>query len=181
MRKVWYDKETGYIADEYPFFIPFDYDNMESIEIPDDEFEQKCVFIKHGTIPAVIDGKVVLLEDEDYKNTSEYSYVKSMIAERKAKEAQEENEKELNTAIQEYTLASIQQTSGISLMSANSNNSVDSLKQKVLELSTKNLELKKDYEEKQKKLEENKEKYEEDNKKEIKRDYRKIKFTKIIG
>ena len=70
MKKVYYDKETGYLCDRYPKDIEKT-DDSPFIEV-DDELEEQTYCVEYGKFWKVIDGSLVIAVDIETHATQEY-------------------------------------------------------------------------------------------------------------
>ena len=70
MKKVYYDKETGYLCDRYPKDIEKT-DNNPFIEV-DDELEKQTYAVEYGKFWKVVDGSLVIGDDIETQQTQEY-------------------------------------------------------------------------------------------------------------
>ena len=78
MKKVYYDKETGYICDRYPKDIKKTNDSP-FIEV-DDELENQTYSVEYGKFWKVVDGSLVIGDDIETQATQEYKdYVKDNL------------------------------------------------------------------------------------------------------
>ena len=78
MKKVYYDKETGYLCDRYPKDIEKT-DNNPFIEV-DDELEKQTYAVEYGKFWKVVDGSLVIGDDIETQQTQEYKdYVKDNL------------------------------------------------------------------------------------------------------
>ena len=70
MKKVYYDKETGYLCDRYPKDIEKT-DNSPFIEVEDD-LEEQTYSVEYGKFWKVVDGSLVIGDDIETQATQEY-------------------------------------------------------------------------------------------------------------
>ena len=70
MKKVYYDKETGYLCDRYPKDIEKT-DDSPFIEV-DDELEEQTYCVEYGKFWKVVDGSLVIGDDIETQATQEY-------------------------------------------------------------------------------------------------------------
>ena len=78
MKKVYYDKETGYICDRYPKDIKKTNDSP-FIEV-DDELENQTYSVEYGKFWKVVDGSLVIGDDIETQATQEYKdFVKNNL------------------------------------------------------------------------------------------------------
>ena len=70
MKKVYYDKETGYLCDRYPKDIK-QTDDSSFIEV-DDELEEQTYCVEYGKFWKVVDGSLVISDDIETQATQEY-------------------------------------------------------------------------------------------------------------
>ena len=70
MKKVYYDKETGYLCDRYPKDIEKT-DDSPFIEV-DDELEEQTYCVEYGKCWKVVDGSLVIGDDIETQATQEY-------------------------------------------------------------------------------------------------------------
>ena len=78
MKKIYYDKETGYLCDRYPKDIKKT-DDTPFIEV-DDELEKQTYAVEYGKFWKVIDGSLVIGDDIETQETQEYKdYIKNNL------------------------------------------------------------------------------------------------------
>ena len=78
MKKVYYDKETGYLCDRYPKDIEKTEDSA-FIEV-DDELESQTYAVDYGKFWKVVDGSLVIGDDIETQATQEYKdYIKDNL------------------------------------------------------------------------------------------------------
>ena len=78
MKKVYYDKETGYLCDRYPKDIKITNDSL-FIEV-DDELEEQTYSVEYGKFWKVVDGALVIGDDIETQETQEYKdYIKDNL------------------------------------------------------------------------------------------------------
>ena len=78
MKKVYYDKETGYLCDRYPKDIKKT-DDTPFIEV-DDELEKQTYAVEYGKFWKVVDGSLVIGNDIETQETQEYKdYIKDNL------------------------------------------------------------------------------------------------------
>ena len=78
MKKVYYDKETGYLCDRYPKDIEKT-DNNPFIEV-DDELEEQTYAVEYGKFWKVVNGSLVIGDDIETQATQEYKdFVKNNL------------------------------------------------------------------------------------------------------
>lgn len=78
MKKVYYDKETGYLCDRYPKDIKKTNDSP-FIEV-DDELEAQTYCVEYGKFWKVVDGSLVIGDDIETQETQEYKdYIKDNL------------------------------------------------------------------------------------------------------
>ena len=78
MKKVYYDKETGYLCDRYPKDIKKT-DDTPFIEV-DDELEKQTYAVEYGKFWKVVDGPLVIGNDIETQETQEYKdYIKDNL------------------------------------------------------------------------------------------------------
>ena len=70
MKKVYYDKKTGYLCNRYPKDIEKT-DDSPFIEVEDDIEEQTYV-VEYGKFWKVVDGSLVIADDIETQATQEY-------------------------------------------------------------------------------------------------------------
>lgn len=70
MKKVYYDKKTGYLCDRYPKDIEKT-DDSPFIEV-DDELEEQTYCVEYGKFWKVIDGSLIIGDDIEAQATQEY-------------------------------------------------------------------------------------------------------------
>ena len=70
MKKVYYDKETGYLCDRYPKDIEKTADSP-FIEV-EDELEEQTYSVEYGKFWKVVDGSLVIGDDIETQATQEY-------------------------------------------------------------------------------------------------------------
>ena len=70
MKKVYYDKETGYLCDRYPKDIEKT-DDSPFIEV-DDELEEQTYCVEYGKFWKVVDNSLVIGDDIETQATQEY-------------------------------------------------------------------------------------------------------------
>ena len=70
MKKVYYDKETGYLCDRYPKDIKKT-DDSPFIEVEDD-IEKQTYSVDYGKFWKVVDGSLVIGDDIETQETQEY-------------------------------------------------------------------------------------------------------------
>ena len=70
MKKVYYDKETGYLCNRYPKDIKQTNDTP-FIEV-DDELEKQTYAVEYGKFWKVVDGLLVIGDDVETQATQEY-------------------------------------------------------------------------------------------------------------
>ena len=70
MKKVYYDKETGYLCDRYPKDIKITNDSP-FIEV-DDELEEQTYCVEYGKFWKVVNGSLVIGDDIETQATQEY-------------------------------------------------------------------------------------------------------------
>lgn len=68
--KIHYQKETGIVCERYPKDVPITDDCLE-MEITDDEYQQ-TLQCDYGRMWAVKDGSLVVIDDEEIINSTEY-------------------------------------------------------------------------------------------------------------
>ena len=114
MKKVYYDKETGYICDRYPKDIKKTNDSP-FIEVEDD-LEEQTYAVEYGKFWKVVNGSLVIGDDIETQQTQEYKdFVKNnLLCEykqylndtdyviTKLNEANLEDENLFNSLIEEY-------------------------------------------------------------------------------
>ena len=115
MKKIYYDKKTGYICDRYPKDIKKTNDSP-FIEVEDD-IEEQTYSVEYGKFWKVVDGSLVIGDDIETQETQEYKdFIKNnMICEykqylndtdyviTKLNEAKIEDEDYFNSLKEEYT------------------------------------------------------------------------------
>lgn len=78
MKKVYYDKITGYLCDRYPKDIKQTNDSP-FIEV-DDELESQTYCVEYGKFWKVVDGSLVIGDDIETQATQEYKdYIKDNL------------------------------------------------------------------------------------------------------
>ena len=78
MKKIYYDKKTGYICDRYPKDIKKTNDSP-FIEVEDD-IEEQTYSIEYGKFWKVVDGSLVIGDDTETQATQEYKdYIKDNL------------------------------------------------------------------------------------------------------
>ena len=70
MKKIYYDKKTGYLCNRYPKDIEKT-DDSPFIEV-DDELESQTYAVDYGKFWKVIDGSLVIADDIETQATQEY-------------------------------------------------------------------------------------------------------------
>lgn len=70
MKKVYYDKKTGYLCNRYPKDIEKT-DDSPFIEV-EDEIEQQTYAVEYGKFWKVVDGSLVIGDDIETQATQEY-------------------------------------------------------------------------------------------------------------
>lgn len=70
MKKVYYDKKTGYLCNRYPKDIEKT-DDSPFIEV-DDELEEQTYAVEYGKFWKVVDGSLVIGDDIETQATQEY-------------------------------------------------------------------------------------------------------------
>lgn len=70
MKKVYYDKKTGYLCNRYPKDIEKT-DDSPFIEV-DDELEEQTYAVEYGKFWKVVDGSLVIGDDVETQETQEY-------------------------------------------------------------------------------------------------------------
>ena len=70
MKKVYYDKETGYLCNRYPKDIEKT-DDSPFIEV-EDEIEEQTYAVEYGKFWKVVDGSLVIGDDVETQATQEY-------------------------------------------------------------------------------------------------------------
>ena len=70
MKKVYYDKKTGYLCNRYPKDIEKT-DDSPFIEV-EDEIEQQTYAVEFGKFWKVVDGSLVIADDIETQATQEY-------------------------------------------------------------------------------------------------------------
>ena len=83
MKKIYYDKKTGYICDRYPKDIKKTNDSP-FIEVEDD-IEEQTYSVEYGKFWKVVDGSLIIGDDIETQETQEYKdFIKNnMICEYK--------------------------------------------------------------------------------------------------
>lgn len=75
MKKLYFDKENGFVSNRYPHFYSGNEDDY--IEVDDDTFN-RTLSCEYGKIWAIENGKPVLVDDDEIQKTDEYkAYVKN--------------------------------------------------------------------------------------------------------
>ena len=78
MKKIYYDKKTGYICDRYPKDIKKTNDSP-FIEVEDD-IEDQTYSVEYGKFWKVVDGSLVIGDDIETQETQEYKdFIKNNI------------------------------------------------------------------------------------------------------
>ena len=78
MKKIYYDKKTGYICDRYPKDIKKTNDSP-FIEVEDD-IEEQTYSVEYGKFWKVVDGSLVIGDDIETQATQEYKdYIKDNL------------------------------------------------------------------------------------------------------
>ena len=78
MKKIYYDKKTGYICDRYPKDIKKTNDSP-FIEVEDD-IEEQTYSIEYGKFWKVVDGSLVIGDDTETQAAQEYKdYIKDNL------------------------------------------------------------------------------------------------------
>ena len=78
MKKVYYDKKTGYLCNRYPKDIEKT-DDSPFIEV-DDELEEQTYSVEYGKFWKVVDGSLVIGDDIETQATQEYKdFVKNNL------------------------------------------------------------------------------------------------------
>lgn len=70
MKKIYYDKKTGYLCNRYPKDIEKT-DDSPFIEV-EDEIEQQTYAVEYGKFWKVVDGSLVIGDDIETQATQEY-------------------------------------------------------------------------------------------------------------
>ena len=70
MKKVYYDKKTGYLCNRYPKDIE-QTDDSPFIEV-EDELEEQTYAVEYGKFWKVVDGSLVIADDIETQATQEY-------------------------------------------------------------------------------------------------------------
>ena len=70
MKKVYYDKKTGYLCNRYPKDIEKT-DDSPFIEV-EDEIEEQTYAVEYGKFWKVVDGSLVIGDDIETQETQEY-------------------------------------------------------------------------------------------------------------
>ena len=70
MKKVYYDKKTGYLCNRYPKDIEKT-DDSPFIEVEDD-IEEQTYAVEYGKFWKVVDGSLVIADDVETQATQEY-------------------------------------------------------------------------------------------------------------
>ena len=70
MKKVYYDKKTGYLCNRYPKDIEKTDDSL-FIEV-EDELEEQTYYVEYGKFWKVVDGSLVIGDDIETQATQEY-------------------------------------------------------------------------------------------------------------
>ena len=70
MKKVYYDKKTGYLCNRYPKDIEKT-DDSPFIEV-EDELEEQTYAVEYGKFWKVVDGSLVIADDIETQATQEY-------------------------------------------------------------------------------------------------------------
>ena len=70
MKKVYYDKKTGYLCNRYPKDIEKT-DDSPFIEV-DDDIEEQTYAVEYGKFWKVVDGSLVIGDDVEIQATQEY-------------------------------------------------------------------------------------------------------------
>ena len=70
MKKVYYDKKTGYLCNRYPKDIEKT-DDSPFIEV-EDELEEQTYAVEYGKFWKVVDGSLVICDDIETQATQEY-------------------------------------------------------------------------------------------------------------
>lgn len=70
MKKVYYDKKTGYLCNRYPKDIEKT-DDSPFIEV-EDEIEEQTYAVEYGKFWKVVDGSLVIADDIETQATQEY-------------------------------------------------------------------------------------------------------------
>ena len=84
MKKVYYDKKTGYLCNRYPKDIEKT-DDSPFIEV-DDELEEQTYAVEYGKFWKVVDGSLVIADDIETQATQEY---KDLVRSNKINEYQQ--------------------------------------------------------------------------------------------
>lgn len=78
MKKVYYDKKTGYLCNRYPKDIEKTEDSP-FIEV-DDELEEQTYCVEYGKFWKVVDGSLVIGDDIETQATQEYkNFIKNNL------------------------------------------------------------------------------------------------------
>ena len=78
MKKVYYDKKTGYLCNRYPKDIEKTDDSL-FIEV-DDDIEEQTYAVEYGKFWKVVDGSLVIGDDIETQATQEYKdFVKNNL------------------------------------------------------------------------------------------------------
>ena len=78
MKKVYYDKKTGYLCNRYPKDIEKTDDSL-FIEV-DDDLEEQTYAVEYGKFWKVVDGSLVIGDDIETQATQEYKdFVKNNL------------------------------------------------------------------------------------------------------
>lgn len=78
MKKVYYDKETGYLCNRYPKDIEKTDDSL-FIEV-EDELEEQTYSVEYGKFWKVVNGSLVIGDDIETQETQEYKdFVKNNL------------------------------------------------------------------------------------------------------
>lgn len=78
MKKVYYDKKTGYLCNRYPKDIEKT-DDSPFIEVEDD-LEEQTYAVEYGKFWKVVDGSLIIGDDVEIQATQEYKdFVKSNL------------------------------------------------------------------------------------------------------
>ena len=78
MKKVYYDKETGYLCDRYPKDIEKT-DDSPFIEVEDD-LEEQTYSVEYGKFWKIVNGSLVIGDDIETQQTQEYKdFVKNNL------------------------------------------------------------------------------------------------------
>ena len=84
MKKVYYDKKTGYLCNRYPKDIEKT-DDSPFIEV-EDEIEEQTYAVEYGKFWKVVDGSLVISDDIETQATQEY---KDLVRSNKINEYQQ--------------------------------------------------------------------------------------------